>query len=198
MGRTARLPRFAAPGRADMAAVDAALRRPDIAFRRSARHSPLRRRAATGADRPRPRAGVLLWIIGIMGFGMRVLDVPIAPAVVGLIFGPLAEQHFRRALEISQGDPTVFFTHPISLALLIIPALLDRSHHHEGARPGEGRARLNEPGAAESPPTSSGSAASKGRGRLCQGRTSRSGSGFRRLSEEDLGVIGSLRQVGWS
>ena len=67
---------------------------------------------------------VVLWIIGIMGFGMRVLDVPIAPCVVGLILGPLAEQHFRRALEISQGDPTVFFTHPISLALLIIAALL--------------------------------------------------------------------------
>ena len=67
---------------------------------------------------------VVLWIIGIMGFGMRVLDVPVAPCVVGLILGPLAEQQFRRALEISQGDATVFFTHPISLALLIIAALL--------------------------------------------------------------------------
>ena len=67
---------------------------------------------------------VVLWIIGIMGFGMRVLDVPVAPCVVGLILGPLAEQQFRRALAISQGDPTVFFTHPISLALLIIAALL--------------------------------------------------------------------------
>ena len=67
---------------------------------------------------------VVLWIIGIMGFGMRVLDVPVAPCVVGLILGPLAEQQFRRALEISQGDATVFFTHPISLALLMIAALL--------------------------------------------------------------------------
>jgi putative tricarboxylic transport membrane protein len=67
---------------------------------------------------------VVLWIIGIMGFGMRVLDVPIAPCVVGLILGPLAEQQFRRALEISQGDMTVFFTHPIALALLTIAALL--------------------------------------------------------------------------
>jgi putative tricarboxylic transport membrane protein len=44
--------------------------------------------------------------------------------VVGLILGPLAEQQFRRALSISQGDPTVFFTHPLSLALLVIAALL--------------------------------------------------------------------------
>jgi putative tricarboxylic transport membrane protein len=67
---------------------------------------------------------VILWIIGLVGFGMRVLDVPIAPAVVGLILGPLAEQQFRRALAISQGDPSVFFTHPLSLALLVIAALL--------------------------------------------------------------------------
>jgi putative tricarboxylic transport membrane protein len=67
---------------------------------------------------------IILWIIGLIGFSMRVLDVPIAPAVVGLILGPLAEQQFRRALSISQGDPSVFFTHPISLAILAIAALL--------------------------------------------------------------------------
>jgi putative tricarboxylic transport membrane protein len=67
---------------------------------------------------------VVLWVIGLIGFGMRVLDVPVAPAVVGLILGPLAEQQFRRALSISQGDPSVFFTHPISAAILIIALLL--------------------------------------------------------------------------
>ena len=67
---------------------------------------------------------VILWVIGILGFGMRVLDVPVAPCVVGLILGPLAEQQFRRALAISQGDASVFFTHPISLALLTIAVLL--------------------------------------------------------------------------
>ena len=46
------------------------------------------------------------------------------PCVVGLILGPLAEQQFRRALSISEGDPSVFFTHPISLALLVVAALL--------------------------------------------------------------------------
>ena len=30
---------------------------------------------------------VILWIIGLLGFGMRVLDVPVAPCVVGLILG---------------------------------------------------------------------------------------------------------------
>jgi putative tricarboxylic transport membrane protein len=67
---------------------------------------------------------VVLWVIGLIGFGMRVLDVPVAPCVVGLILGPLAEQQFRRALTISQGDPSVFVTHPIALALLVIAVLL--------------------------------------------------------------------------
>ena len=67
---------------------------------------------------------VILWVIGLLGFGMRVLNVPVAPCVVGLILGPLAEQQFRRALAISQGDPSVFLTHPISAVLLIIAALL--------------------------------------------------------------------------
>jgi putative tricarboxylic transport membrane protein len=67
---------------------------------------------------------IILWIIGLLGFGMRVLDVPVAPCVVGLILGPLAEQQFRRALAISQGDPLVFFTHPLSAGLLAVAVLL--------------------------------------------------------------------------
>jgi putative tricarboxylic transport membrane protein len=50
---------------------------------------------------------VLLWILGLVGFGMRVLDVPVAPCIVGLILGPLAEQQFRRALAISQGGQEI-------------------------------------------------------------------------------------------
>jgi putative tricarboxylic transport membrane protein len=67
---------------------------------------------------------VILWVIGIAGFGMRVFDIPVAPCIVALILGPMAEQHFRRALMIAQGDGSVFFTHPLSATLLAIAALL--------------------------------------------------------------------------
>jgi putative tricarboxylic transport membrane protein len=49
---------------------------------------------------------------------MRCADIPVSPAILGLILGPLAEQQFRRALAISQGDPTVFLTRPISATIL--------------------------------------------------------------------------------
>jgi putative tricarboxylic transport membrane protein len=62
---------------------------------------------------------VLLWIVGLIGFLMRRYDYPVAPAIIGLILGPLAEAQFRRALTISQGDPSVFVTHPLSLILLL-------------------------------------------------------------------------------
>jgi putative tricarboxylic transport membrane protein len=62
---------------------------------------------------------VLLFIVGIIGFLMRRYDYPVAPAIIGLILGPLAEAQFRRALTISQGDPSVFVTHPLSLFLLL-------------------------------------------------------------------------------
>ena len=67
---------------------------------------------------------VILWVIGAVGFGMRVIGMPVAPAVVGLIIGPLLEQQFRRALAISQGDPSVFVAHPISATLLVISLIL--------------------------------------------------------------------------
>jgi putative tricarboxylic transport membrane protein len=65
-----------------------------------------------------------LYIFGLLGFAMRRWDIPVGPAVIGLILGPLAETQFRRALSISQGDAAVFFTQPISAALLGLTALI--------------------------------------------------------------------------
>jgi putative tricarboxylic transport membrane protein len=67
---------------------------------------------------------IILYIFGLLGFVMRRWDIPVAPAVIGLILGPLAETQLRRALSISQGDPSVFFTQPISATVLVISALV--------------------------------------------------------------------------
>jgi putative tricarboxylic transport membrane protein len=63
---------------------------------------------------------LLLYLVGLAGFVMRRYGFPVAPVIIGLILGPLSEQQFRRALSISQGDMSVFVTHPISAALLAI------------------------------------------------------------------------------
>lgn len=67
---------------------------------------------------------VVLYIIGIIGYMMRRFDIPVGPAVVGAILGPVAETHFRRAMQISQGDETVFFTRPLSASILAVALLL--------------------------------------------------------------------------
>jgi putative tricarboxylic transport membrane protein len=61
---------------------------------------------------------------GIAGYFMRLHDFPIAPLLVGLILGPLAEQQLRRALAISQGDFTVFVSSSIAATLVVITALI--------------------------------------------------------------------------
>lgn len=62
----------------------------------------------------------LLYVVGVLGLGMRLIALPLVPAVLGLVLGPLAEQQFRRAVAISEGDLTVFVTRPLSAALLAI------------------------------------------------------------------------------
>ena len=66
---------------------------------------------------------VILLVFGLLGYGLRVFGYPIAPVVVGLILGPLAEQQLRRALAISQGDPSVLFQTPVALVLYAIAAI---------------------------------------------------------------------------
>ncbi|HEY8341600.1 MAG TPA: tripartite tricarboxylate transporter permease [Calditerricola sp.] len=67
---------------------------------------------------------VILFAVGLLGFLMRRFDYPLAPTLIGMILGPMAEQQFRRALAVSQGDFTVFFTHPISAGLLAVALLM--------------------------------------------------------------------------
>jgi putative tricarboxylic transport membrane protein len=65
---------------------------------------------------------LVMYAIGVLGFFMRRYGFPVGPTVLGVILMPLAEAQFRRALAISQGDPSVFFTRPLSLGLLLVAA----------------------------------------------------------------------------
>jgi putative tricarboxylic transport membrane protein len=63
---------------------------------------------------------VLLLAFGVLGYLLRRFGYPIAPVVVGLILGPMAEQQLRRALAISQGDFAVLLHSPVSLVLYAV------------------------------------------------------------------------------
>jgi putative tricarboxylic transport membrane protein len=75
-----------------------------------------------GANPSRVELGMLL-AFGLMGYAMRLYRYPIAPVVVGLILGPMAEQQLRRALAISQGDVTTLVGSPVAVVLLAVAAL---------------------------------------------------------------------------
>ena len=66
----------------------------------------------------------LMLLFGIVGYLMRKLDYPMAPAVLAIVLGPLAETSMRQALIIGQGSPAIFVTRPISSAILACSVLL--------------------------------------------------------------------------
>ena len=67
---------------------------------------------------------LLAAVVGVVGFVFRKLDCNPAPLVLSFVLGPMLEQNLRRALQLARGDPTVFVTRPISLALLILAIVL--------------------------------------------------------------------------
>ena len=59
---------------------------------------------------------------GVLGYIFYQLRCEPAPLVLGFILGPMMEENLRRAMLLSRGDATVFFTSPISAALLAVAA----------------------------------------------------------------------------
>jgi len=84
---------------------------------------------------------LIMYVIGVVGFFMRRYDFPVGPMILGVILGPMLETQFRRALQLSQGDPSIFLTRPISAVLLLaavaalvlpfVPRLLGRGRRLE-------------------------------------------------------------------
>ncbi len=72
----------------------------------------------------------LMLIFGIFGYLLRKLGYPLAPAVLAIVLGPLAEPALRQSLLISGGALSIFFTRPYAgpimvtaIILLLLPAL---------------------------------------------------------------------------
>ena len=61
---------------------------------------------------------------GLLGYALLKLGFEPAPMLLGFVLGPLMEENLRRALAVSRGDASVFFTRPISATLLAVSLLL--------------------------------------------------------------------------
>ncbi|MGI8909482.1 MAG: tripartite tricarboxylate transporter permease [Rubrobacteraceae bacterium] len=62
---------------------------------------------------------LMLFGFGLVGYVMQRFGFPMAPAVLALVLGILAEQHLRRAMSVSDGNFLTFVERPISLALVV-------------------------------------------------------------------------------
>src|SRR6185312_1382109 len=58
-------------------------------------------------------------IFGVIGLIWIKLGCSPAPMLLGFVLGPMMEEHLRRAMLMSKGDPSVFVTRPISLLFIV-------------------------------------------------------------------------------
>ena len=65
----------------------------------------------------------MMMIFGVVAYVLIKCDFPMPPIILGLILGSLAEKNLQRALVISDGNISVFFTRPISLVLIVISVI---------------------------------------------------------------------------
>jgi putative tricarboxylic transport membrane protein len=66
----------------------------------------------------------LMLIFGVFGYLLRKLDYPMAPAVLAIVLGPMAEASVRQSLLMSGGSFTIFFMRPGSAVIMSIALLL--------------------------------------------------------------------------
>jgi len=67
---------------------------------------------------------LIMAVFGAFGYVCVKLECEPAPMILGFILGPLMEENLRRAMLLSRGDPTVFFTKPISAGFIIASVFL--------------------------------------------------------------------------
>lgn len=63
---------------------------------------------------------VIMLAFGVLGFAMRLYDIPIAPVLTAVILGPLAEYSLRDAMGNSENDPAVLVSSPITVVLYLL------------------------------------------------------------------------------
>jgi TctA family transporter len=71
-----------------------------------------------------PAEVYLAALFGFFGYFSNKWGCEPGPLLLGFVLGPLMEENLRRAMLISRGDPSVFFTRPISCGMLVVALFL--------------------------------------------------------------------------
>lgn len=66
---------------------------------------------------------VILLVIALVGFLLRLADYPLAPLIIGMVLGPLAETNLRDGLMSSGGNPAVLFSSWIAIVIYVLMAV---------------------------------------------------------------------------
>ncbi len=66
---------------------------------------------------------LIMFLMGLVGFFMLKFRIPAAPFLIAFILGPLLEDSFRQALQLSRGDFSIFVRNPICITFLVLTAL---------------------------------------------------------------------------
>lgn len=63
-------------------------------------------------------------LFGACSYFLNLMEIPPVPMILGFVLGPIAEFNFRRALVMSQNNPSIFITRPISLVIIVLTVVM--------------------------------------------------------------------------
>ncbi|MCP1200571.1 tripartite tricarboxylate transporter permease [Notoacmeibacter sp. MSK16QG-6] len=74
--------------------------------------------------RANPADVLVILGFGVLGYAMRLANLPAAPLLLGFVLGPLVEMQFRRAMVLARGDLTSLLERPIAGSVLVLSAIM--------------------------------------------------------------------------
>jgi len=66
----------------------------------------------------------IMLIFGVIGYVFKKLNYPLAPLVLALVLGDMAESSFRQAMLLSQGDLSIFWSNGLVAGIVILAMIM--------------------------------------------------------------------------
>jgi putative tricarboxylic transport membrane protein len=83
-------------------------------------------------------------VIGLLGYILHRVRIPLTPIILGLVIGPTLEKEFRTAMVLSDGDLNIFYTSPGAMALIALSVLVVVLQLRSTLKPRKARPALSE------------------------------------------------------